>query len=798
MITAPYNFVPLSDKVVMPFWTKHVSHDIPFENAHSGTLKVKITAKSPIFVRNGMPRTTNEDDPRRNEFNNIDGRYFIPGSSLKGMIRSVVEIMSYGRMKNKINDHKYSVRDFQNNDIYPKTDLSNKIECGWLYKEGEIYYLDECGKPGRISHKELDGLCDGNKISNHYKNAKNVSNDRQKSAKSKYDLFPFDKTGHKFSKDRDDMGRPLYKIGSEDGQIGTIVMSGQASVRKEPEESRASGKHLEFVFFEPKSIKIEVGEEVIKNFFFAYYNHDRNQQKDDWKWRKKQLDKGEKIPVFYRKDSKGEIIDMGLTQLYKITYKNSIVNLIDKQQKESDGYDLAETIFGFAEGEKALKGRVHFGHAFMDNQMQLMGIKTEVLAGPKASYYPNYVDQNANEEGRLSGNYNTYMNSSAKIRGWKRYPIRNGGVKSYDLPKRKDGTVNYDVANKFNPLPADTEFSFDITYHNLRKEELGALISAITFHNTEGLFHSIGSAKPLGYGKISLEIKNLDDKSKIEMLKAYELFMDSQLDNSTPLWFQSMQMKELISMAEPGNDEKLKYMGLIDFVKAKGRGKNDPKFSLPYYSKISGNTTNVKSLITEDELKHIIQRYEKEKTLLKSQEDISVLQKRKLENKKSELEIVIQQKKKELLDKLEEKRLSLIVEAELQKAEQETRDREARKEGEALKAQQEGFTLPDNFNFSHRDALKNLNIEVAKYSQKLHNVSSKNWREEIKEEEVLQKTDLDYLTKAIKEIINKLPKKKRGKLLDKKFEENHAFNSYRWWLGETRARKLFEELKNDS
>ena len=72
MITAPYNFVPLSNEVVMPFWAEHVSHDIPFQDAQSGTLRVKITAKSPIYVRNGMPRNAGENDSKRNDFNNVN------------------------------------------------------------------------------------------------------------------------------------------------------------------------------------------------------------------------------------------------------------------------------------------------------------------------------------------------------------------------------------------------------------------------------------------------------------------------------------------------------------------------------------------------------------------------------------------------------------------------------------------------------------------------------------------------------------------------------------------------------
>ena len=52
MISAPFNFVPLSEKVFFPHWTEQVSHDIPFEDGMSGELKVTITAECPLFIRN--------------------------------------------------------------------------------------------------------------------------------------------------------------------------------------------------------------------------------------------------------------------------------------------------------------------------------------------------------------------------------------------------------------------------------------------------------------------------------------------------------------------------------------------------------------------------------------------------------------------------------------------------------------------------------------------------------------------------------------------------------------------------
>ena len=66
-------------------------------------------------------------------------------------------------------------------------------------------------------------------------------------------------------------------------------------------------------------------------------------------------------------------------------------------------------------------------------------------------------------------------------------------------------TFNQDVAHLspnvktvIKPLGSDSEFTCKIRFHNLRKTELGALLSAITFHgNHDKFYHLIGMAKPL-------------------------------------------------------------------------------------------------------------------------------------------------------------------------------------------------------------------------------------------------------------------------------------------------------------
>lgn len=780
MIKSPYNFVPLSKKVVMPYWAKYISHDVPFKDAQSGVLKLNMKAESPIYVRNGVPRDTDRDhDPEYIRFNHIDGKYFIPGSSIKGMLRSVMEIMSFGRMHNKVNDHKYSFRDFDNDDIYPKTNLSNKVECGWLYKKGDAYYIDKCGKPGRISHKNLDPLCSTTKISTYYKRSKN--ND---SAVDKNKRFSFEKEGHRFEKDYVSAGRTIYKI-SGSGDSGTIVLTGQIN-----------RKHLEFIFWSVKEECVEVPQDVVDNFLFAYYDHDTKKSKDsDWDWRKKELDAGKKIPVFYRTKKTGrnetEFIDMGLTMLYKITYKNSVIDLINKHQKEADSYDLAEAIFGYTEIDKALKGRVHVGHAFAQGQVKPLEVKKEVLAGPKASYYPNYIEQDitAGSEGKIKGKYNTFMNDTARIRGWKRYPVRSGaGVIS------NPGTDN--VSTKFIPLPADTEFSFDIAYHNLKKEELGALISAITFHNTEGLYHVIGSAKPLGYGKVTVSLEGISENEKMDMLKSYEAYMEYELGANGKDWLNSPQLTELFAMANPGEaDNNLDYMKLPEYASAKGIGKTDPSFALQNYTSFSNSLVNPVSLITENDLKQAAQQYENERQAFANMAKLKTLEENKIAEVKRDAEDVLAELKETLLERLEQRKIEAQLEEIEKRRELERKEREARRAKEQAKVEEQGLDL-SNIDTSHRNAFKELDDEIKKYARKLHAMNDRQLERDIKDGELLKEEDMAGVERILKEIASNLSKKEAKKWKRKPLDKNFAYRKARFWLNETRAKEFFNNFIN--
>ena len=93
MIKAPYNFVPLAQKVVFPEWASQISIDRPFEDGISGTIDVEYTSQTPVFIGNGK----NKENGCADNYKAANGKYAIPGSTLRGMLRNVIEIASFGK-----------------------------------------------------------------------------------------------------------------------------------------------------------------------------------------------------------------------------------------------------------------------------------------------------------------------------------------------------------------------------------------------------------------------------------------------------------------------------------------------------------------------------------------------------------------------------------------------------------------------------------------------------------------------------------------------------------------------------
>ncbi len=607
-VKSVYNFVPAptEDQVFKPDWANRVSHDIPFSDGESGEIEFTIKAETPIFIRNGHTR---EDSKKKTdrflEFSHVvrngQKQYFIPGSSLKGMIRNVFEIISGSRL-GQLDNHRHAVRQIMKtkgtiaDEGYELTKDKKNIRAGWLIFQNGKYYIYDCGKPYKIRYTDIDKKL-GTKFGEYFikgGKAKIEENFSHRTAAYKYrniirnqnleylfEEHPLNETDKQKSWVSRFQPLPYVRFATTDTEEtfwGNIVCAGQAS-NYDVKTSRKGeyvfkGKKSDLINDENK--KINVPEEKYEDFLFIN-RHNQPDELEDWKYFKKQIEKG--IPVFFRlkprnnKNNK-EVLDFGLTFMYKQPASYSVHEMAPVAIKTNGPLytrelDLAETIFGTTKKGRELKGRVMFSHA-LSVKNDVATDKIEVLLStPRSSYYPFYIKQNGNN-GKVTA-FNTYnSNRPSVLSGFKRYPVHQT-VKKQDLLNMND-----EMKTIIRPLKEGAEFVGKLRFHNLRPIEIGALLSAITFHNNKG-YHSLGYGKPLGYGKVSISINKFSLVNKEQQLEMIEFMKTFEFEMRK--FNKNWSMEELMATTiENTTDELLEYMELNSFQEVKNEG----KFLEPY------------------------------------------------------------------------------------------------------------------------------------------------------------------------------------------------------------------------
>lgn len=544
-LTAPYNFIPINQEIYIPEWGDKISHDIPFSDGEDGLINVTFINTTPLFIADASAKKTDNEQCFSAHYLDNNGRrqYFVPASSLKGAIRSVMEIMAFTRF-DTFDDAHFGYRDFggkqtTDNGRYVKMLADPKCKCGWLKynKDENTYTLFPCKGFDKIPITEIQ-LANYNKKDN---------------AIQKYEKF-----GCKY---------PVIR-GKE------LICTGYMHNKKH-----------EYLFHERNGNSIPLKEELIQELKSVYSASPYFDQKSNNSFCNR-LNNGEQIPVFYIEDGNGNVAHLGFTRMFRLAFERKISDGV--KQNESNGPDLCKCIFGhIQENGKSLKGRVQFSPAFAQKEVPDSELKevSGVLGTPKASFYPLYLRQDSN---RL----NDYNADDIEIAGRKRYPIHSDQYIT-ELPQGND---NEKTKSTLKPLPAGNTFTTSISLHNLRKVEIGALLSALTFHKHENTYHNLGMAKGYGYGKIKIcgiKLKGLN-YSADEYMKTFENEMNMFLKRD---WIKTEQIQKLIGMAkEHSSDSGLEVMELKDYTEAKKQSDEQIFPRLPEMSE--SNTT---SLISQEE-----------------------------------------------------------------------------------------------------------------------------------------------------------------------------------------------------
>lgn len=582
MIKAPYNFVPLADRVFFPDWADKVTQDLPFADGEDAVIRLELTNRTPLFTRNGSGR--GEKDCYSAHVGTESGkRYYIPGTTIKGCIRSIMEILSFAKMGPYNNSSFAMPREFDtkksNNSFYQER--TKKVYCGWLRQKGYEYEIVQCKKGVQKINKDAlrKFFPDFDEGADH-----ETAERKQKSVMTDGNLYPVILVENEEISYKENNKEKWVPAGEYQ-----IVCTGHME-----------GKNHEYLFStSTDETPIPVSKEVFDVFDSVhsktkYYNG----HGDEPGFLKTRLREGKDIPVFFTKQQ-NKIDAIGIAFKLRYPYAESVskaVNRCYSELPDPKQMDLPEVIFGCIDKtEGSLRGRVSFGNAFCTEIIpdEALIEQRGVLGQPSASYYPLYLQQKASP-------YITYQDPTCRIAGRKRYRVIMGN-RTNALPA---GNGNENTITEFKALPADKTFTCYITVHNLRKAEIGALLSAITMHDSDNTFLNLGLAKSFGFGKMSCRMELCGFKhDKQEYLRAFEVALAQE-------GFELGISPNLDKMISIASEHEASSMTMMETPEEYENNKSNDTFST-----LSESPRHIVAILSHDEAAEIYRDYQSSRIL---------------------------------------------------------------------------------------------------------------------------------------------------------------------------------------
>jgi CRISPR-associated protein (TIGR03986 family) len=497
-LPSPYNFVPLNPNIWWHPDAGHIRHDVPFRDGLSGWIKVELEAKTPIYVRAagqhdgkairkdltrfhedlekqgsaaadaGLPlleyvkKHEKELWDRLQKWSDFyrlpNGAAALPDTTVKGMLRNVTEIVTYGRLWRIGEDKRYSVRDLGPKDStqYKKWMTQTvrqgndrifvpKPRAAWLYLGHQHEWRLQPCQYARVEHRSsrtgpllgnlstlmqsVPGGDTGWTFQGEASAVKTYANWIAQAKKRGVNEGCELDVGCTFDPPATSGGAPAWPVGDHGSHANgklrfrkvvklwfdkngpyTLVFTGCPTPQK----------HREFVFqcfrglkdADPRVPGNDTGDGqpgVREDFLFIHA------ESKEWKKRwSEELSNHRPVPVFYLAfDSPNPDVSskpvvftgnntlhsMGLSLMYKLAYRHPVGGALPSAHREPTGTAVADALFGYVDKAGALRGRVNCeGFVLSGDERQETTILAAILGSPKPTFYPNYLEQERDQE----------------------------------------------------------------------------------------------------------------------------------------------------------------------------------------------------------------------------------------------------------------------------------------------------------------------------------------------------------------------------------------------------------------
>lgn len=538
--TAPYNFVRLPEKVLQPPADEDSTLDQSSFSGYSGSITLKLESSSPVYIR-GMMTTeqyrrlgkkdelSDQEKEELSPFFSLNNQYRIPGSTMRGLFRSLFEIITYSKPLFVNEDH-FIYRSVESNnhgekyrnrlheqDPGGRNRFQPKYLAGYMRNVGGKWYIQQAKVIGgatfaRVSHNLLSA-----KINNWRRT------DRQKpDVQLVHHQTVFVRNGnleyrtvHGFIEIEYIRVEDISTDKKESEGItqeGTLITSGPMN-----------SKRSEAVIFPKDSTKkkedwVKIPDDLLKSYEVPKFRNVNLARESGVKQ--------DGHPVFYLLNDSGELVAFNHCPMIRIPYLNSPKDLVEKDLGKSSEPDMAERVFGYVDRENYTEasraGRLAFCDALIIPGVEQpvenndAPIAPKILASPKPTNFTHYLSQTRPDDQNQLLDYD----DNTSIRGSKFYWARN------ESPEYKETNVNnlnknYKQYTRIKPLKKGNEFSTQIKFDNLTLAEMGALLWIIKIGRDEKYRLRVGMGKPYGLGAIKIkemELKLIDRKTRYQKL----------------------------------------------------------------------------------------------------------------------------------------------------------------------------------------------------------------------------------------------------------------------------------------
>lgn len=438
---APYNFVPLPEKVLR---ATPVDLDAYHAGRHTGWFDCVLTTETPLYVRCGLLPEQDEQDKNRPDFFFTDPTTrepVIPGSSLRGMLRALVEIISYSKVQPVSDVLKVTFRAVAapvNDPLsQPYKDAMGKfganVKVGYLERRGEQWWVCPAQRPQDLGLPEKGGYLKVKDRSIPNGALPHLVRFNQPGYQPQYHEVSFN-TGT--GRGKQGAYVQITYIGPRGGQgkyKGVLICSGNMA-----ETSAGSSKRKNYVLVleaNPKAKTIIIPAQVVKDYVDSLTEFQKEAPFDE---RGGCLVAGR--PVFYL-EANGEVIAFGHTPNFRLPAWLSgskprraatPLDFVPAALRNREHTDLAEALFGYVEDTKEVQREVaRAGRVCVtDAQLQpgqgnvwvsAQPITPKILGSPKPTTFQHYLVQTEPNDKKSLRHYASPTPAETVIRGHKLY-----------------------------------------------------------------------------------------------------------------------------------------------------------------------------------------------------------------------------------------------------------------------------------------------------------------------------------------------------------------------------------------